>query len=261
MNKILLQFTLFAGILVISSCTSEQEPFPDLCENAPTVTLVGTTQASCNQSNGSLNVLGVGGNGDLVFSLNGGVDQVSSVFNNLNAGSYLVTVTDESGCSSELTVNVINSDGLNIQLTVVGTECNENEGSIIVVASEANGDVEYKLNEGVFQNSNNFTSLPQGGYTITTRDASGCEIVQEVDVKTDVTFGDVELIIQTNCVVEGCHNGNQTPDLRGANNIIGSSRTIKMRTGNRTMPAGGGSLTDEEIATIACWVDDGASGN
>jgi hypothetical protein len=170
-------------------------------------------------------------------------------------------VTDEGGCFSELQVDIRNEDGLNIVLTVVGTVCGENQGSILTIPSDAVGTVEYKLNEGNFQSSNLFQNLPQGGYTITAKDGSGCEIVQEVNIKTDATFGEVELIIQRECTVDGCHNGAQTPDLRGANNIIGNASLIKQRTGNRSMPAGGRSLTDEEIATIACWVDDGASGN
>ena len=254
-------FGLFLVILGINGCTSEKEPLPDLCENPPTISIVSTSQSTCNLNNGSVNVIGTGGTGTLTYSLDDGPNQTSSAFADLSAGSYTITVEDENGCSTSLQATVNNSDGLNVELTVVGTTCDENQGSILIIASDAVGAVEYKLDEGGFQSSNSFVNLPQGGYAITVRDGSGCEVEQDVDIKTDITFSQVNLIIQTNCAVSGCHDGNQTPDFRDVNNVVGNASLIKQRTGNKTMPAGGGSLTDEQIATIACWVDDGASGN
>jgi len=261
MNRTSYLFYWLALVVFVVGCTSEKEPLPDLCENPPELSLVATSTASCNQNDGSLTAVGTGGTGNLLYSIDGGPGQASTTFNDLAAGSYLIAVTDDNGCFSDLQVSIVNEDGLNANFIIVDTECEENLGSILVQVSGAMGHVQYKLNEGGFQNSNSFANLPQGGYTVTVRDNTGCEIEQEVDIKTDATFGDVELIIQNNCTIDGCHDGSQTPDLRGANNIIGNASLIKQRTGNRTMPTGGGSLTDEEIATIACWVDDGASGN
>ena len=196
----------------------------------------------------------------MLYSMNDGTQQVSGTFIGLAAGSYTILVIDENGCSDEIISNVTNGDGLNIDLTVVGTACGENQGSISVVSSDTVGPVQYKLNDEAFQSSNVFQNLPQGGYTITAKDGSGCELEREVDIKTNASFGVVELIIQTNCAVDGCHNGTQAPDLSVENNIIGNASKIKQRTANRSMPLNG-SLTDEEIATIACWVDDGTAGN
>jgi len=260
MKKLKTQLPLVTILILVIACTSEQEPLPNSCDDAPTITLTNSTQASCNMDNGSLTVEGTGGNGLLRYALNDDAEQNSGIFNGLAAGSYSITVTDENGCVDQLIANVTNVDGLNINLTIVDTVCGENQGSILVTASGAVGDVEFKINDEDFQSSNSFQNLPQGGYTVISRDDSGCEIEQEVDIKTGVTFGNVDLIVQTNCAVDGCHNGSQAPDLRGANNIIGSAGRIKQRTSNGTMPPGGG-LTDQEIATIACWVDDGANGN
>lgn len=258
-NKLGLLSLLLVFLLVLA-CTSEQEPLPNACDEAPVLSLVESIEASCNQANGSLTVEGIGGSGPLLYSINGGANQTSGTFIGLEAGSYTIMVVDENGCSEALTTNITNADGLNIDFTVVGTICGESRGSIFVTTSDAIGPVQFKLNEDVFQSSNVFQNLSQGGYTITARDGSGCEIEQIVDIKTDATFGHVELIVQSNCAISGCHNGSQAPDLRGTTNIIGSAGRIKLRTSNRSMPPSG-DLTDEEIASIACWVDDGASGN
>lgn len=248
-------------VVVIIACTSEKEPAPSNCTDPPDINLVSTTDAGCNLSNGIITVAGTGGSGNLFYSINGGDIQSSPIFTDLPAGVYTVEVSDENNCTTSIQATIVNEDGLNIELAVIGTICGENQGSINVTASGAQGAVEYKLNNGAFQSSNNFPDLAQGGYTLIARDASGCEIEQEVDITTGVTFGAVNLIVQNDCAVSGCHNGSQSPDLRTSASIIANANRIKIRTANGSMPAGGRSLSDEEIATIACWVDDGAKGN
>jgi len=70
----------------------------------------------------------------------------------------------------------------------------------------------------------------------------------------------VSPIIQRSCAVSGCHAGDQPPDWRVFSNIQDKAQLIKIRTQNRTMPKIG-TLTQEEIDLIACWVDQGALDN
>ncbi len=261
MDKRLLLLLLTFVLVILVNCTSEQEPVPDDCTDPPSLNLVGTTDAGCNLSNGSITVAGSGGSGDLIYSINGGSFQNNGTFTDLAAGTYTITVTDENNCDTDLQVDVSNADGLNVAIATVGTECGENQGSITITPSNAQGAVEYSLNGGAFQANNQFSGLAQGGYTITARDESGCEVEQEADIESDVTFGEIQLIMQGNCAVSGCHDGSQSPDLRTSGGITGSASRIMARTTARTMPPGGRVITDEQIAAIACWVEDGASGN
>jgi len=71
-------------------------------------------------------------------------------------------------------------------------------------------------------------------------------------------------IIDSNCAISGCHvNGQQLPTLESYEQISANSGKIKTRTSNGTMPPpnSGLSLTIDEIAAIACWVDSGAPEN
>ena len=259
-KKILLGSFLLISVLALN-CTSEKEPVPSDCENPPSINLVSSTEANCNQSNGSITVAGTGGEGDLTYQITGGTFQSSPLFDNLVAGNYTITVKDANNCTAELQATVLNSDGINIQLTTVDTNCDTSQGSITVAASGAQGAVEYKLDNGAFQSSNQFTNLAQGNYTITARDASGCETEQQASIKTDVRFSDVQLIVQNNCAVSGCHDGSISPDMRTTGGIQASANRIKIRTSAKTMPPSGRSISDAQIAAIACWVDDGASSN
>ena len=57
--------------------------------------------ATNGQSNGSVEVDAAGGTPPFLFSLDGITFQASSIFNNLPAGSYCITVMDANGCSTK----------------------------------------------------------------------------------------------------------------------------------------------------------------
>ena len=103
-------------------------------------------------------------------------------------------------------------------------------------------------------------------------EAAGAEIVMDDETNcavnsTDTANGtswasDVMPIIDNNCAISGCHNGDNSsiPNWTVFSNVQANASNIKTRTGNKTMPRTG-SLTDAEIELIACWVDDGALDN
>ncbi|MCM4167805.1 hypothetical protein DHD08_08945 [Arenibacter sp. H213] len=69
-------------------------------------------------------------------------------------------------------------------------------------------------------------------------------------------------LIDNNCMP--CHNGDGkepfAPDLRTYNSVMGIAGLIKEVTQSRRMPKEG-SLSNEEINAIKCWVDQGALNN
>ncbi|UOB18118.1 cytochrome c [Abyssalbus ytuae] len=75
----------------------------------------------------------------------------------------------------------------------------------------------------------------------------------------DISFStQVKPVIDNNCI--SCHNGSQFPDLRTYDGVSNNAAIVKDQVVNRTMPIGG-SLTNEEIELISCWVDNGALNN
>ena len=86
------------------------------------------------------------------------------------------------------------------------------------------------------------------------------KITEPVDC-SEVTYSmNIAQIIETNCAISGCHAGTISPDFREFSTIQARAGRIRVRTQNRTMPKNG-SLTQEEIDLIACWVDAGAPDN
>ena len=122
---------------------------------------------------------------------------------------------------------------------------------------------QYRLDEGSFQDQPEFSELASGSYTLMAQDANGCLVSSTVDMVNGTSLiDDVMPIITANCAISGCHDGNSgVVSWSNKNDVIANAASIKTRTGNGTMPPGGRTITDEEILTIACWVDDGAEDN
>ncbi len=76
---------------------------------------------------------------------------------------------------------------------------------------------------------------------------------------TDISFTtNIKPIIDSNCI--SCHGGNQAPDLRTFEGINSNAARVRTQVVSRRMPLGG-SLTNEEIELIRCWIDNGALNN
>lgn len=83
---------------------------------------------------------------------------------------------------------------------------------------------------------------------------------------TNISFqNEVNAIITTNCAIPGCHNGDigASRNWTVFSNVQNSAQAIRSRTGARTMPPSnsGITLSDAQISTIACWVEQGAQNN
>jgi hypothetical protein len=83
-----------------------------------------------------------------------------------------------------------------------------------------------------------------------------------------VSFADeVNPIINTSCAIPGCHNGDNGAEKNWTvfTNFQSNKEDVRDRI---TRPAGTpghmpavGSITDEQIQTIVCWVDQGGQNN
>ena len=93
-------------------------------------------------------------------------------------GDYSVTVTDANGCTNSKTITVETSDVAVIdKIDFVDFNANNNQ---ITVHASGIGDYEYSLDGTNYQDSNAFTGLQTGTYTVYVSDKKGCGITTEV---------------------------------------------------------------------------------
>ncbi|WP_299252652.1 cytochrome c [uncultured Aquimarina sp.] len=84
-------------------------------------------------------------------------------------------------------------------------------------------------------------------------------IIEEESCDTTISFtASIKPIIDSNCIT--CHGGSQFPDLRTYDGINNNSARVRTQVVNRTMPQGG-SLSNEDIELIRCWIENGALNN
>ncbi|MBS0000832.1 MAG: hypothetical protein KFF73_17755 [Cyclobacteriaceae bacterium] len=258
-------FLVCLGSILLEGCSSESEPDPVNCNANPvSIVSVSSMEATCGVDDGSLTISASGGSGDYTYSINGTDFQSSATFQNLGAGNYTVTARDVNECSASGSAIIESTSGITLTAEVTSVAgCDSNNGELSVDVSGGEAPYQYKLDDGSFQDNAVFSGLEAGSYTVFARDVNGCLVTSPVEVKHGTSLEDeVMTIITANCAISGCHDGNSgIPDWSNMNNVIANATNIKNLTGNGTMPPEGRSITDEEISTIACWVDDGAADN
>lgn len=68
---------------------------------------VAVTQASCSNTNGSINITTTGGANPIRYSVDNGISfKANNIFNSLDSGKYIAVVMDANGCTNKDTVQV-----------------------------------------------------------------------------------------------------------------------------------------------------------
>lgn len=184
----------------------------NLCEDTLQVTVqqpaaldftAAITDALCfGDTNGLALMTGLGGWGGYRYSQNGGPFIANDSIQNLGAGTYQITIQDDSLCVITQPITIGEPSLLEISVTnASNVDCLGNAtGSISVMANGGTPGYEYTRVGIGFQPSPVFDNLFAGLYTLTVRDDNGCEA--EVDTflitPTGLTGG-ADTIIDVAC--------------------------------------------------------------
>lgn len=159
-----------------AGCTSETATITiNTVPNAPELPTVTTLQPDCAQPTGSITVNTPVGTG-LTYSINGTDFQTSTIFNDLTAGNYTVTVKNTSGCistTSGIIINTITDVPAVAAVTTTQPSCALPTGSITITTPVA-GDLTYSIDGTNFQSGTTFANLIPGTYIVTVKNIGGC---------------------------------------------------------------------------------------
>lgn len=250
----------FAFVLLLVAC-GEDEP---ICNSGFTV-FEETLQASqCGTASGTVTLTTLGGRGNesITYRIDNESPQTSATFTDLLPGNYKITAQDEAGCTASITISIPKAEPQwTIRAEATSAACGRAIGSIRVQADGGRAPYQYSLDNITFSSATTFDNLLPGKYAVVVQDANGCTTTTNARVTSGVSFKtDVHDIITTNCAIAGCHVSGRAADFTVRDNIFKYAESIRERTGDRSMPLGR-ELTDEEIARIDCWVNDGAPDN
>ncbi|WP_282042652.1 T9SS type B sorting domain-containing protein [Winogradskyella flava] len=182
------------------------------CSSSTTITVddflapeftIDTTDILCGGTGDTgtiaVNITNPNGN-SIAYSIDGGSTFTnSSVFTGLIAGDYDVVVQYTSGTAvcttAPQTVTIIENTAISGTAELTAPYDCTSDGTITVTTvSGGNPPYEYSLDGSTFQNSNVFTGLTQGTYTITIRDDNDCTaitndiVLDALNPPTDLAF-------------------------------------------------------------------------
>jgi len=128
----------------------------------------------CNLCNGYISVSANGGTPPYTYMWSNG--QTTSYLDQLCAGTYIVTVTDSTGCISTATYTLTSSSAPTVTATATDESfCGANDGTITVQVTGGTPPYQYSIDMGTsYQSSNVFTGLWSGTHVINVIDSNGC---------------------------------------------------------------------------------------
>lgn len=169
-----------------NSCSASQS-FQINSTSSPTLSVVSLVNANCGQSNGSVSVAAADGSGtaySFVWDTPNGNNETA---NNLAAGTYNVTVTDNTQCSATLTLAIGNEGAPSISVqNVQPSTCSNNNGAISISVTGGVGNLSYTWTDGVSNNATASNLLP-AIYFVTVSDANNCQSIASAEVTTTNT--------------------------------------------------------------------------
>ncbi len=166
----------------------------------------------CNgASTGSATVTANGGTGGYTYQWSNG-DTTSSV-SGLTAGNYVVTVTDQNGCSKTRPVTIVEPPPIAISITKTDATCGLQNGNITSLASGGVGAFSYNWTPGNISTPS-LNNLDAGLYILDVMDLNGC--LKSVSVGISNTTGPTLMLSAfSNVSCFGANNGSATVNVSG----------------------------------------------
>lgn len=145
-----------------------------------------------NYSNGSIAIRGQGGTAPYNYNWNNGSGLDS--INNLNAGSYTVTVKDANGCLANHSIELENPALLEIDLGTQTTICT---GQVVTLDAGSFAGYLWTSDNGLSSNEQVVNLKEQGNYYLKVIDFNGCIAIDTFRIITSNTLLNADFIIKS----------------------------------------------------------------
>jgi hypothetical protein len=228
----------------------------------PASATVSIIQPTCSVATGNITVSTPTGSG-ITFSIDNTTYHTSSIFSGLAANSHNVTVKNASGCISNGTVAVINSQPTtpaSATVSITQPTCSVATGTITVSAPTGSG-ITFSIDNTTYQTSSIFSGLAANSYNVTVKNAGGCisnGTVAVINSQSSVPTSATVSIIQPTCSVATGTITVSTPTGSGLTYSINNTtyQTSPIFSGlaansyNVTVKNAGGCISNGTVAVI-----------
>lgn len=197
-----------------SGTTATASAFISQPSSSLSATSTSSSNATCNgTATGSASTSATGGTSPYTYSWSNGVTSASN--NNISAGTYTVTITDNNGCTTTSMFSISEPSSMNLSTSSTDANCNgESSGSITAFVSGGNSPYTYVWNDG--STTATASSLLASTYTVTVTDNLGCTISTSgtVNEPSAVT---ASAVADSNATCSGFSDGGATASATGGN--------------------------------------------
>lgn len=208
----------------------------------------------CNGTeSGQIFVAATGGTGNISYSWSNGATGPNNNF--IAAGDYTVTITDVLGCNDTESYTITEPPLFEVFAEVVQPSCDEEDGTVLFVASGGTPPFNYELGPFV-QNQPYFTGLAGGNYDYTLIDNNNCIIAASIDLETSTSP------IATSAPLNAISCSTPQAQVSGAGSSSGPNFTYQWTTTDGNIVSGDNQLllNVNEAGTYTLLVTNNANG-
>ncbi len=201
-----IQNNLFAGTYNLTATdinNCQQSIMVTIDEPQPIViNITNQTLPSCNgDSDGSISVEAVGGNGDFSYTWLTGMGIANGgTITDLPAGTYALEAFDDEGCNNEISITLNEPSILSIDISSTSPNCfGGADGSATAMSSGGTGSISYAWSNG--SNDATQSNLTAGNYEVTATDENNCTIIESVSINEPMSAVTAGILVtnQPNC--------------------------------------------------------------
>ena len=198
-----------------NGCVAE-DSIEVVANDAVFVSASGTDPLCPGSSDGTLSASGSAGTPPFTFTWNTTPPTNAPNVNNVPAGTYTVTITDQNGCTDDTTLTLTDPPG--IDLLAAGTDplCAGASDGTAYVTTAAGGTPPYTFewNTSPVQTGDTAVGLAAGSYTVTLTDANNCTATASVTL-TDPPTLTVNIVSTDSTTCFGLSDGEATVEGNG----------------------------------------------
>lgn len=174
-------------------------------------TITGTDLLCVGDNSGAADLSVSGGTVDYSYLWNTGA--TTEDLNDIAAGTYSVTVTDASSCTTITTINISEpADGMLITTSSTNSTCGMADGTASVSVTGGTSPYDYLWSGG--ETTNSISNLSAGSYSVTVTDDNGCTAIAVIDI-SDEGAPTATIIDSSDVTCYGYADGSATVDATG----------------------------------------------
>ncbi len=136
------------------------------------------TSSTCGNANAGIDITASNGISPYNYLWNN--NSVTEDLTSILSGNYTVTVTDNAGCTTSLTISVNDIAGPQLVILPTATSCGNTDGTIDLTVNGGTASFNYSWSNGTV--TEDLAALSGGNYVVTVTDANGCSATINTDV-------------------------------------------------------------------------------